>query len=493
MIFFKLTWKAMKRLLLLVWVGVLLCGAEVDVATLAEKARKAWDVPGVAVAVVKDDMTLYLDGHGVREAGKPDAVTEHTTFLIASTTKAMTTTAMAMLVDEGKIAWEDPVRKHLEAFRLADPHADQLATLRDLVTHRTGLPRHDVLWVRTGFTREELIRKMAFARPSTSFRGLYQYQNLMFTTAGEAVGKVSGLGWDAFVHQRIFAPLGMKDTSTRHAEMIRGTNLAMPHVKQKPGPWGNYDNIGGAGAVASSVHDLSRWVRMQLAGGVFEGARLVSARQLAETHTPQIVIHRTESQKRMQPEYTQSSYAMGWFVNHYRGEMLVMHSGSLSGFRALITMVPRLKLGFVVLANQNGTNLNEALPNTLLDEYLGLEKTRDWNEHMLSVVKAGEEKDARDRRDAEAARKKDTRPSLSLDAYAGVYREPAYGDVKVNVAEGKLVVEWVRFRGEMEHWQFDTFRVKGGGSLNDGLAQFGLNEAGAASRLTLLGQEFVKQ
>lgn len=479
-------------LIAVLWVG-LLFGAEPDFRSLVEAARKAWEVPGAAVAVVKDDKVVYLAGHGVRELGKPEPVTEHSTFQIASTTKAFTTAAIAMLVDEGKMNWDDPVRKHLEYFRLADPHADALVTIRDLVTHRTGLPRHDVLWVRNShFSREELIKKMAYAKPSAPFRSLYQYQNLMFTSAGEAVGKTSGMGWDAFLQQKIFLPLGMKDSSTLYADMLRHNNLAMPHVKQKVGAWGNYDHIGGAGCISSSAHDLARWLRMQLAGGVFEGQRLISEKQLSETHSPQMVNRLISPTRELQPEFTQTTYAMGWTINHYRGEMLVMHAGVLSGFRALITMVPRLKLGFVTLTNLNGTNMNEALTNTLLDEYVGLPKTRDWNAHMLSVVKAGEEKEAREKREKEEARKKDTKPSLGLEGFAGLYREAAYGDVKVSTLEGKLRIEWIRAKGEMEHWQYDTWRVKDGGSLSDQLATFQLNEKGVAAKLQLLGQEFLR-
>ncbi len=490
----------MKKLLLFT-VFVLRAGAaEPDAAQvrgLVEAARKAWAVPGVGLGIVRDDKTIYLAGHGVKEMGKPDVLTAHSTFQIASTTKAFTSAAIAMLVDEGKMDWDDPVRKHLDYFRLADPHADALVTIRDILSHRTGLPRHDVLWGKTGFGREDLIRRMAFAKATAPFRSLYQYQNLMFTSAGEAAGKASGLGWDAFVQQRIFAPLGMKDSATQYVEMMRGSDMAIPHLKRvekvSVSQWGNYDNIGGAGCIAASVADLSRWLQMQLAGGVFEGRRMVSEKNLSETHAPQMVNRLVSPTRELQPDYTQTTYGMGWTINHYRGEMLVMHSGVLNGFRALVTMVPRLKLGFVVLANLGGTNLNEALTNTLLDEYLGLPKVRDWNAHMLSVVKRNEETEAREKREKEEARKKDTRPSLPLSAYVGLYHEAAYGEVKVLLEDGKLKMEWARFQGEMEHWQYDTWRVKEGGSLNNAMANFQLDEKGVVSRLSLLGQSFSRK
>jgi CubicO group peptidase (beta-lactamase class C family) len=433
-----------------------------QIAGHVETARKAWEVPGVALAIVHSDKVTYLAGHGTRDTSKNTPVTEHTLFQIASTSKAFTTTAMAMLIDEGKMKWDDPVRKHLDFFRLADPHADALVTLRDLVSHRTGLPRHDTLWVRTQFPREDLIRRMAFARPSEPFRSLYQYNNLMFLSAGEAVGKTSGIGWDAFLQKRIFGPIGFTDTKTAFAEISASNNIALPHSKREgkigAGQLANYDNIGGAGCIASSASDLAQWLRLQLGQGIHNGKRLVSAATLGETHLPQTVIRMTEATKNLQPEFTQSTYGLGWWVNHYRGEMLIMHSGSLSGYRALVTLVPRLNLGFVILANLNSTNLPEALTNTLLDEYLDLPKTRDWNTHMLGVVKSSADKAEAAKREQEAARLKDTKPSLPLLAYVGLYTEPAYGEARVVYAEGKLFVEWARFRSALEHVNLNTFQ-----------------------------------
>ncbi len=467
------------------------------VAQMVEEARKAFGVPGAAVAVVRDGMVIYQAGHGVRELGKPEATTVHSTFQIASTTKAFTTAAMAMLVDEGKMSWDDPVRKHVDYFRLRDAQADALVTLRDLVSHRTGLPRHDVLWVRTGYDRENLIRRMAYAKPTEPIRTKYQYQNIMFTTAGEAVGKASGLGWDRFVQQRIFEPLGMKDSSTVYAEMIGKLDRAMPHLKRDEkavaGQWGNYDNIGGAGCIASSVADMTEWLRLQMALGEYNGTRLVSAKNLQETHLPSMFNRLTEAQREMQPEFTQTTYGMGWSINHYRGEMLVMHAGVLSGFRALVTMAPGRKLGFVVLANLNGTQMPEALTNSLLDEYLELPKTRDWNAHMLTAVKKSEEKEALEKREKLAARKKDTRPSLDLASYVGTYEEPAYGEARVTLQEGKLRIEWARFSGALEHWHFDTFQAKGQSSLNDAMVTFTLNAEGKVEGLRLLDQDFVRK
>jgi CubicO group peptidase (beta-lactamase class C family) len=482
------------KVLLLLFAALICCAADPDVARLTEEARAAWNVPGVAVAVVKEGKLLYVGAHGLKEAGKPDSLTEHSLFQIASTSKAFTTTAMAILADEGKLDFDDPVRKHLDYFRLADPHADALVTLRDLVTHRTGLPRHDTLWIRTGFDREDLIRRMAFARPSEPFRAKYQYQNIMFTAAGEAVGKASGLGWDRFLRERIFSPLGMRNTVTLYAEALAKPDRAVPHLKRNgaisSGVWGNYDNIGGAGSIASSIHDMARWLELQVNQGEFQSQRIVSAKSLAETHAPNMFNRLTDSQREMQPEYTQTSYGMGWSINHYRGEMLVMHAGVLSGFRALVTMAPRHKLGFVVLANLNGTNLPEALTNTLLDEFLNLPRNRNWNEHMLAAAKRAEDKQAEDRKKEAATRKPGTRPSLPLAQYQGTYREAAYGAVNISLDQGKLYVEWARFKAPLEHWHYDVFKAKGEGTLSDTMLQFQLDSGGQPRAVEMFGQEF---
>jgi CubicO group peptidase (beta-lactamase class C family) len=317
----------------------------------------------------------------------------------------------------------------------------------------------------------------------------------MFTTAGEVVGRVSGLGWDRFLKQRIFEPLGMQDSSTLYAEMIERRDRAMPHVKKdgqaNPSQWGNYDNIGGAGCVASSVADMTQWLRMQMALGEYEGKRLVSAKNLQETHLPSMFNRLTEAQREMQPEFTQTSYGMGWSINHYRGEMLTMHAGVLSGFRALVTMALGKKLGLVVLANLNGTQLPEALTNSLLDEYLGLEKTRDWNAHMLATVKKGEEKEALAKRERAAARKKDTRPSLELGSYVARYEEPAYGEARVTLKDGKLLMEWARFSGVLEHWHYDTFQVRGTAALNEAMVTFRIGADGKVEGMRLFEQEFI--
>src|SRR5712692_3088429 len=299
--------------------------AEID--ALMQEALQTWQVPGASVAVVQGDEVIYLKGFGVREQGRDEPVTPETLFAIGSTTKAVTTTAMAMLVDDGKIGWDDPVRKHLPFFRLADPLADENVTLRDLVCHRTGLSRHDMLWYGSPWGREEIVRRIAQVKLDKSFRSTYQYQNIMYLAAGLAVGAASNSTWEEFVQERILDPLGMTGANFSTTVAEKAPDHATPHRKKEETiegiPWRNLDNVAPAGSINAGVRDMSRWVRFQLGGGTFEGKPLLSAANLAETHTPQMVMRMDDNQKFLLPETTQVSYGLGWAISDYRGQLLI--------------------------------------------------------------------------------------------------------------------------------------------------------------------------
>jgi CubicO group peptidase (beta-lactamase class C family) len=470
-------------------------GAAVD--ALVQESLKTWQVPGAAVAVIRGEDVLYLRGAGLREVGKPSVVTADTVFAVGSTTKAFTSTAMAMLVDEGRMGWDDPVRKHVESFRLSDPLADQNATLRDLVTHRTGLSRHDMLWYSSPWSREEIVRRIGLVKLNRPFRSSYQYQNVMFLVAGMAVGNASKSTWDEVMQKRIFDPLGMANANVSTTVLAKVMDKAEPHVldegKLKTVPWANLDNVGPAGSVNASARDLSRWVRFQLAGGVYEGKRLVSEENLLETRTPQMVM-RLEGGGKLtaeQTETTQMTYGMGWQIQDYRGHLLTSHGGNIDGFTARVALLPKDKIGIVVLANRNGSLMNTALSHALSDMLLGLPK-KDWNAWFQSRAKAGEEQAAAAKKALLEKRKKDTRPSRELASYCGTYVEPAYGTAKVTLDNGALMLEWSSFKTHLEHWHFDTFTAKGNDALDDTQVTFSLDAEGEVTKLNALGQEFIR-
>src|SRR5687767_4498890 len=294
---------------------------------LAQAALDAWQLPGMAVAVIKDDKVVHLKGYGVRELNQAGRVTPDTLFHIASTSKAFTTAAMAMLVDEKKMSWDDPVRKHLPWFQLSDPCADSLVTLRDIVSHRTGLKRHDELWDYGTWSREEIIRRIGSVELTRPFRSAYQYHNIMFMTGGETVAAASGMPWEQFVTTRIFQPLGMKNTVIAHEEWLQkertashrydpATNAVRPYAAV------DYASLGPAGAIKSSARDLAQWVRFQLAGGAIDGKRLLSEKALEETWKPHTVLPVSSETAEDNPVTNINTYGLGWRVQDYRGEML---------------------------------------------------------------------------------------------------------------------------------------------------------------------------
>jgi CubicO group peptidase (beta-lactamase class C family) len=470
------------------------------VDTLIQDSMKAWSVPGAAIAIVRGNEVIYLKGHGLREIGGSQAVTPDTLFAIASTSKAFTTCGMAMLVDDGKMKWDDPVRKYVESFHLADPLADENVTLRDLITHRTGLSRNDLLWLGTGWGREEIIQRIGLVKLTQPYRSTYQYQNIMFLTAGYAAGKASGGTWEDFTKKRIFEPLGIKGANFSVTDAVKAPDHATPHAKfgvskVMPIAWRNVDNIGPAGSINAGVRDLSRWVRFQLGDGTFEGKRLLSERLLQEMHAPQLVIPMdagsgvTSYTRAMNPETNMMSYGLGWTVQDYRGQLMISHGGSLDGFRAQVVLLPKQKIGIVVLSNLGGTQFPEAMRNILADHLLGAPK-KDWNTHFI------EQKDKQDaaarakEKTREAKRHANTKPSRELTAYVGTYEDPAYGKLTVSLVDNGLSIQWYNVKTRLEHFHYDTFTSHGDLLVDGRDVIFVLAADGEVSQVNFIDQEF---
>jgi CubicO group peptidase (beta-lactamase class C family) len=454
-----------------------------------QEAMRYWQVPGVAVAIVRDDAVIYLKGFGVKEIGKKDPVTPDTLFPLASCTKAFTTTAMAILVDEGKMGWDDPVRRHVDFFHLSDPSADALVTLRDLVSHRTGVGSHELLWYRSPWSQEEIIRRIGKVKLDYPFRSTFHYQTTMFTTAGWAVSKASKSTWPDFVQKQILNPLEMNNTNFTTTVTLKSPDHASPHRKNGEGkleimPWYQIDKPEPAGSVNSCARDLAQWVRFQLGDGSFNGQRLVSAKNLGETHTPQTIIRLDGNVRDMNPDSLQISYGMGWVIQDYRGQLLVSHAGAIDGFRAHLTLVPKAKLGIVLLNNLDHTQMNLALSNALVDLLLGLSK-KDWNAYVGEQVRKQEAAAQARYRERQASRKSGTKPSRELSAYAGTYEEPAYGTATISLENGSLVWKWSTFADELEHFQDDTFTIQNP-LLGNSRVTFTLGPDGAVATMKVL-------
>ena len=419
---------------------------------------------GIAVAIVRNDSVVYAKGYGVRKVGESAPVDANTIFAIGSSSKAFTGLAAAMLVDQKKMRWDEPLATYLPELRLADAYASKELTVRDALTHRSGLARTDLMWISGQFDSDELIRRLRFVQPSSSFRTQYGYQNLMFLAVGMAVARVSGMpSWAKFVEERIFTPLGMNESSTSIRDLAGKPNVAQPHAlvrdTLKTVPFRMIDHVGPAGSINSSVNDMAKWLRFQLAGGKVNGKPLLGEQALMETRTPQFLLRRGGGGANAERDGYFSAYGFGWFLQDYHGKYVVHHGGNIDGMTALVAFMPDENLGVVALTNMNGSPLPNLVVFDVFDRYLG----RPSKDRVTEIVKARERQAARARQmeaEAESKRVKGTSPSLPLEKYAGAYADSANGTMKVAVENGKLVVRYgSQFTGDLEHWHFDTFRV----------------------------------
>jgi CubicO group peptidase (beta-lactamase class C family) len=456
---------------------------------LVERTREFWHVPGVAVAIVRGDEVIYLRGHGVRSLDDKEKVTPDTLFPIASCTKSFTTAGMALLVDEGKMKWDDPPRKYVPYFHLSDPLVDGEVTLRDLVTHRTGLRGHDLLWYRSRWTQEDIIRRVGRLPLDKPFRTAFQYQSTMFTVAGFAVAKASGTSWDNFVQKRLLDPLDMKATYFTTTAISQIADRANPYRLNDAGePIATelypMEVPEPAGSIQSNVRDLSKWLRFHLNNKIVNGKRLVSDRNLKMTHTPQIMFRMDALDREMFPDTHQMSYGMGWVIQDHCGQRILQHAGLIDGFRCHFTLVPQERLGIVLLCNLHQTHMNIALSNGLLEILLKLPH-RDWN----AVIRAAERKNAEiEAKESEKRPRRHlhTTPSRELAGYTGEYEHPAYGTARVTLDDGALVWHWNRFNATLKHYHYDTFTLPIE-MMEEPRVVFTLDEKGTVARMKVLG------
>jgi CubicO group peptidase (beta-lactamase class C family) len=429
-----------------------------------DAALKAWNVPGMSLAVVRNDSVIYARGYGVREVGKAAPVTARTVFAIGSSSKAFTAAGVAMLADEKKLSLDAPASLYLPGLQLADPYASRELTVRDLLSHRSGLARGDLLWYGSTLDRDEIVRRVRFLQPSWSFRSRFGYQNLMYLAAGQVVAGVAKTNWDDFTRERFFVPLGMTASSTSTKAVTSLADVAQPHAELneavRPIPWRNIDNIAPAGSINSNAVDMAQWVRLQLGKGTYGGKRLISERMMFEMHTPHTIIPLDTGALRMNPDTHLQAYGLGWFLQDYRGRLVVQHGGNIDGFSALVAMLPEEKLGLVLLTNMDGSGMPAALMHKLFDLHLGA-PARDWSADMLARTQAARARARLAQQRAEAQRVPNTKPSLPLEQYAGVYADSLYGEVHIVADGGALRIDrGPSFQGVLEHWHFDTFQAK---------------------------------
>src|SRR5215213_6457235 len=411
---------------------------------------------GMAIAIVKDDKVALAKGYGVREIGKDGPVNEDTLFAIASNSKAFTAAALAVLVDEKKVAWDDKVSKYLPDFQMYDPWVTSELTVRDLVSHRVGLDTFsgDLLWYDATYTADDILARVKYLKPVSSFRTRYGYQNLMFIAAGKVVEKVSGNPWCTFVRERILDPLGMKETTCGFGSL--GENAALPHNESggtlRALPHGNVDGGYGAVAINSSVADLSKWIRLQLGRGKFEGKQVFSEQQSWNMWQPNIMLPISEAASKNNPTRHFNAYGMGWFLYDYYGRKIINHSGGLDGMLSYTVLIPEENAGFVVLTNSESPAF--AIMMNKIRDILVSAPAHDYNADAKQQVARNKAAEAEALKKVDEARVPNTKPSLAIANYAGTYTDKLYGDVVIADEGGKLVMRFTpspNFVADLEH------------------------------------------
>ncbi|UCH09963.1 MAG: serine hydrolase [Fidelibacterota bacterium] len=469
--------------------------------TYIEQAMEDWQLPGLAIAIVKDDEVVYARGFGVRELGRPEQVDERTLFAVASHTKAFTGIALGMLVQEGKLSWDDRVVDHMPEFQLYDPITTREMTVRDLLVHHQGYRTWsgDFLWWASNFSREDVLDRLRHLKPDYSFRSRYGYNNMMFVVAGELIPILTGTSWDDFVTTRILKPLGMTHTTTSVRSLPTPGNVAMPHIKVQgrmtPIPYRNVDNSGPAGGLNSSASDMAQWLRFQLAFGNWNGAQLVDSAIVRETRTPQTLVRTGQSFQRLFPTTHFLAYGLGWFMQDYHGYLVLRHSGGMDGMLSYSLFLPEAGLGVTVLTNAQDQRLYSSLPWVVVDRFLGLAE-KDWSAIYMANARADDRRDAEARKQREKNRAKRSKPTLPLKAYAGTYQNDFYGTATVTQGLGRLVLQMnahPEVVGPLEHWHYDTFVSKWSDPMwGESFITFTLDSDGDAAKLSLkIREDFI--
>jgi CubicO group peptidase (beta-lactamase class C family) len=453
-------------LILLVLIGLLptVVQGQADLKKLDayySKALRDWGIPGMSVAIVKDGKIVFSKGYGVKELGKPEAPDANTIYAIASNSKAFTSAIIAQLVEEGKLNWNDKVRKHLPYFELYDPWVSQEATIRDILSHRIGLGTFsgDLIWYRSTLSAEQIVKTIKHLPRAYDFRSGYGYSNVMYITAGEVIRAVTGKSWGENVHERFLKPLGMDRSIWTTKDLDKKGNYASPHAlfngEHKPIVWEDWGTVAATGGIISSVNDMSQWIIFNLNHGIWKQDTLLSKQSrnmLWTNHNPFSVDHTSKDKS-----VHMRGYALGWSVNDYRGRLRVGHTGGYSGMLSAVALIPDENLGVVVLTN-GMKSVFAPLVNYTIDAFLKAPE-RDWSTEILANQKNNPDTRVDDRK---KARVTGTKPTLNEEKFIGEYEAAAYGTISVKKVNDKLKIYFQHtpdLTATLEHWHYDVYEL----------------------------------
>jgi CubicO group peptidase (beta-lactamase class C family) len=428
------------------------------------QVMKDWNAPGIGVGIVVKDKLVFARGYGFRDYGGKRPYTTNTTQPIASNTKLFTAVAVGLLVEEGKLRWDEPIKRFVPAIRFYNDDLDRSVTIRDMLSHRTGITRHDAIWYKSTFTRRELWDRLRYLEPAAPIRTTFLYNNLMYTAAGQVVEELSGLTWEKFVQRRIFDPLGMSRSTLTIEDNLKGPEPAVPYSERRDStelyrqPYYTAEvAIAPAGAINSSVQDISRWVIALLNGGAIDGKQVIPSAVLRETMAPSLALPNAALEGRGWGENLNQVYGMGRQVSSYRGHLLALHGGDLPGFHSQISIMPNDGIGVIVLVvGDHVASFYNGLTYHIYERLLGLPLT-PWTERLNEIRLKNKAAGTQARSTAAVGRVTGTTPSHALDDYVGEFEHAAYGVVTVARGDKGLTFEFHGIKMPLSHFHYDRF------------------------------------
>ena len=430
---------------------------------MIEKLKEEHNVPAVQVGIIKDKETIFCGGTGFRDFEKKIEADTETVFAIGSSTKAFAAEAIAILVDEGKVEWDKPVKHYIPEFEMYNSYVTENLTVRDILSHRCGLPRHDLMWYLNmdKYSKVDILKNVKYLKPNAPFRYKMQYQNHMYFLAGYLIERVTGQNWDDFVRERILKPLGMENTNFSVEDSKKVENKALPYEFNNGAitemPFKNIDTIGSAGSINSNIEDMLKWVQFNLDKGQWNEKEIISKKNIEECHTPQMIIRDMFQWKFEEIDF--QNYGMGWFIESYRGHKVIHHGGAIDGFISMVSFIPEINAGFVILTNRNGTRIPMMLQYLIYDILFELDKI-EWDKRFKKVIEKTETEYKEGTDKIRNSAPKNTKTSLELQAYSGEYENNAYGKIKITVEDNKLVFESEGLKAPLEHLCFDSFVIE---------------------------------
>ena len=439
--------------------------------TFINRVLKDWRAPGVAIAVVDRNKVLLAKGFGYKDYAQKSPVTENTLFAIGSCSKAFTSSLLGMLVKDGKLDLDKPVHDYLPELKFYNDYLTLHVTARDMMCHRTGLPRHDYSWYGAKTTRDSLIYRIRFLEPNAELRQRYQYNNFMFLAQGVLAEKLYGKKWEVLVKEKIFDPLGMNNSDFSVNDLQKASDFSFGYREHKDSvlkmDYMNIDPVGPAGSINSSATDMSRWLITWINGGKYNGREVLPASYVADAMSSQMSIGGALPSKEV-PDVSFANYGLAWSLVSYRAHYRVEHGGNIDGFSATTCFFPADSIGIVVLVNQNTSPVPGIIRNTIADKMLGL-PYRDWNKFQKDAL-ARNQQGARLRQSTDSVnRKPNTKPSHALQDYAGAYDNPGYGRIQILAKNDTLWAEYNSSNGKtyLEHYHYDVYKVRSTDPTND--------------------------